>query len=159
MVESDFPVCRQIGSCCDGHSPSFPHDGCVSAQFLHYPILLTLITFTRYPTLYAICVLPLSVGRWIRFVQEHRYGRSTVPAAATFAVGTIFNLSGLFNVILLLTTRPESGLFGKLMRNPSGVPSGPSNLKSESEKTSAPATPATSATPRRDRESADGWLP
>lgn len=38
-----------------------------------------------------------------------------MPSAATFTVEAIFGLSGFFNVILLLTTRPESGLFGQLM--------------------------------------------
>lgn len=80
-----------------------------------------LITFTRYPTLYAVCVLPLSVIRWIRFVQEHKYGTSTVSHAATFAGSTLFNFSGLFNVVLLLKTRPDSGLFGRTI--PPGLPS------------------------------------
>jgi hypothetical protein len=40
---------------------------------------------------------------------------SFVPPAATFAVVSIFGLSGFFNVILLLKTRPSSGLFNQLM--------------------------------------------
>ena len=36
-----------------------------------------------------------------------------VPSAATLAVDTLFNLSGAVNVLLLLTTRPDSALFGK----------------------------------------------
>jgi len=35
-----------------------------------------------------------------------------VPSAATLAADTLFNLSGAVNVLLLLTTRPDSALFG-----------------------------------------------
>jgi len=51
--------------------------------------------------------------RWIGFIQEQRGLVNTVPSAATFAVMAIFSLSGTFNAILLLTTRPESGLFSR----------------------------------------------
>ena len=50
--------------------------------------------------------LPLSVVRWIAFLKG-----SPVPPAATFAAVMLFGLSGTCNTILLLTTRPESGLF------------------------------------------------
>jgi len=36
----------------------------------------------------------------------------SVPPAATFAAVSIFGLSGFFNVILLMKTRPSIGLFG-----------------------------------------------
>jgi len=39
----------------------------------------------------------------------------SVPPAATFSAVTIFGLSGFFNVILLMKTRPSTGLFGHLM--------------------------------------------
>jgi hypothetical protein len=41
----------------------------------------------------------------------------TTPAltTATFFANSIFSLSGFLNVILLLKTRPSSGLFGNLM--------------------------------------------
>ena len=38
----------------------------------------------------------------------------TYPGA-TLAVSAIFGLSGFLNVFLVMTTRPESGLFGQLM--------------------------------------------
>jgi hypothetical protein len=51
--------------------------------------------------------------RWTGFVQEQRGLVNTVPSAATFAVMAIFSLSGACNTILLLTTRPDAGLFSK----------------------------------------------
>jgi hypothetical protein len=60
--------------------------------------------------------MPLSIVRWITFVQEARNGGvNYVPSAATLVSAAIFGLSGFFNVLLLLTTKPESGLFGQLM--------------------------------------------
>ena len=61
----------------------------------------------RYSIVYCITVIPISVARWIGFAQEARYGANFVPAAATFAVGAIFFLSGFLNVVLFLTTRLE----------------------------------------------------
>jgi len=66
-----------------------------------------------YPAIYCLIILPLSVARWIGFVQEQRGLVNTVPPAATFAAMAIFNLSGACNAILLLTTRPKSGLFSR----------------------------------------------
>lgn len=66
-----------------------------------------------YPGIYCLITLPLSVVRWIGFVQEQRGLVNTVPSAATLAVMAIFSLSGACNAILLLTTRPESGLFSR----------------------------------------------
>jgi len=53
-----------------------------------------------------LTVLPITIARWLGFHQQSRYGASFVPAAATFAAGAIFGLSGFLNV-LLLTTRPR----------------------------------------------------
>ncbi|KIJ99521.1 hypothetical protein K443DRAFT_102086 [Laccaria amethystina LaAM-08-1] len=66
-----------------------------------------------YPSIYGLITLPLSVVRWTGFVQEQRGLVNTVPSAATFAVMAIFSLSGACNTILLLTTRPDAGLFSK----------------------------------------------
>jgi len=52
------------------------------------------------------------VVRWMTFVEEMKYGHSTMPSAATFSTVTIFNLSGFINVILVFTTRLNLGLFG-----------------------------------------------
>ena len=79
--------------------------------------------------MYAICILPLSIVRWIAFVQEHNSGIANVPSAATLTVGSIFQLGGLFNVILLKTTKPDSGLFGNLPPPP--MPAGPQPLVME----------------------------
>lgn len=64
-----------------------------------------------YPAVNCICILSISATRWKSLVQGH----GTVPPAATFAAFTLFALSGFFNVVLLLKTRPASGLFGQLM--------------------------------------------
>ncbi|TFK44244.1 hypothetical protein BDQ12DRAFT_7819 [Crucibulum laeve] len=66
-----------------------------------------------YPIVYSITVLPLSVVRWVGFVQERNHGHNNIPSAATLAVCAIYGLSGACNVILLLTTRPSSVLFGR----------------------------------------------
>ena len=79
---------------------------------------------SRYPLAYCACILIMSIVRWIHFVQDDRYGANDVPSAATFVGTAIFGLSGFFNVILLITTKPESGLFGQLMfRSPTAPPS------------------------------------
>ncbi|KAF7376476.1 hypothetical protein MSAN_00063300 [Mycena sanguinolenta] len=59
-----------------------------------------------YPVSYCILVLPLSIVRWIAFTQ------GPMPSAATFAVISMYGLSGAVNVALLLKTRPNSVLFG-----------------------------------------------
>ncbi|TDL25439.1 hypothetical protein BD410DRAFT_813640 [Rickenella mellea] len=69
------------------------------------------LAILAYPIVYSIVVLPLSVGRWIGFVQE-RHGANHVPPAATFGVTFVFGLSGALNVLLLITTRPNLLLFG-----------------------------------------------
>jgi hypothetical protein len=69
---------------------------------------------TSYPFVYACLVLPLSVARWLGFVQENRGDRiNHVPAEATIAVQVIYCLSGICNVLLFLLTRPNLLLFGK----------------------------------------------
>ncbi|KAJ2919997.1 hypothetical protein MD484_g429, partial [Candolleomyces efflorescens] len=65
-----------------------------------------------YPAIFCITVMPLSVVRWIRFQQEH-HGPVTIPPAADFASLCFLVLSGAFNVTLLLTTRPNTVLFGR----------------------------------------------
>lgn len=79
-----------------------------------------------YPVIYCCLILPVSVVRWIGFVQEHGGHSNHVPPAATFASSIIFGLSGACNAILLLTTRPEAGLFSRLNRDDMGsAPSSP----------------------------------
>ncbi|KAF8199813.1 hypothetical protein K438DRAFT_1582944, partial [Mycena galopus ATCC 62051] len=63
-------------------------------------------TMIAYPISYSVLILPLSIVRWIGFTQ------GTTPSAATFGVISLYGLSGVVNVALLLKTRPNSVLFG-----------------------------------------------
>jgi hypothetical protein len=61
-----------------------------------------------------VLILPLSVARWIGFVQEtHGDRKNHVPPTALLSVQVIYCLSGLANVILFFLTRPSLLLFGK----------------------------------------------
>ncbi|KDR79579.1 hypothetical protein GALMADRAFT_137377 [Galerina marginata CBS 339.88] len=82
-----------------------------------------------YPFAYCISTLPLSIVRWIGFVE----GPSNISSTATLIVDTMFNLSGTFNVVLLLTTRPDSVLFGKQAHIPLGHALRPVQLALHSE--------------------------
>jgi len=65
-----------------------------------------------YPLVYAAQILPLSVARWIGFVQEnHGDKKNHVPPTALIAVQVIHLMSGLANVLLFLYTRPNLLLF------------------------------------------------
>ena len=72
-------------------------------------------SLNRYPSVYCVIVVPLSGVRWSGFTQENETGANPIPAEWNFVVLAIFGLSGFLNTILLLTTRPQSGLFGRLM--------------------------------------------
>ena len=63
----------------------------------------TFLTFTspyRYPVSYVILVLPDSICRWMEFRNQLQ-----IPSAAILFSTSIFGLSGLVNVVLLLYTR------------------------------------------------------
>jgi len=64
-----------------------------------------------YPLVYSILVLPLSAVRWLEFIQERHGGMDHVSSAATFAVASIYFLSGAANVLLFSFTRPNLLLF------------------------------------------------
>ena len=66
---------------------------------------------SSYPLVYAIQILPLSVGRWLGFVQENHDGSNHVPTTALVAVMAVYLLSGFANVVLFLFTRPNLLLF------------------------------------------------
>jgi len=51
-----------------------------------------------------------------------------MPPEYTFAVITIFGLSGFLNVMLVFTTKPNLGLFGQRRTMPSGRPPSPSAI-------------------------------
>jgi len=74
------------------------------------------LVMLAYPVVYCISILPLSVVRWIGFVQEGGHRPNHVSSTATFVIETIYCLSGVCNVVLLLTTRPDSVLFCKFKR-------------------------------------------
>ncbi|KAG9103902.1 hypothetical protein FRC06_007149 [Ceratobasidium sp. 370] len=58
-----------------------------------------------YPFVYTLCVLPLSIIRWAGFVNPEILTSSRIEAP-TMVFASIFNLMGLFNVALILLTRP-----------------------------------------------------
>ncbi|KAF9467367.1 hypothetical protein BDZ94DRAFT_1249167 [Collybia nuda] len=91
------------------------------------------LAMIAYPVVYSILIIPLSVVRWIGFVQERGGRESHIGAAATMSVIGIYGLSGACNVILLLTTRPNSILFSKgLDYEPRHTAAGMATYKSSS---------------------------
>jgi hypothetical protein len=65
-----------------------------------------------YPICYTILVLPLSIVRWRTFrPPEHQ--KLQTPFAVTAVVVTIFGLSGVVNVALIMLTRRNLLLFGQ----------------------------------------------
>ena len=70
----------------------------------------------RYPVVYVLCTLPLSIVRWTVLVQEARHGGGNhMPSATTLTLEAICGLLGFFNLVLLFITKPKSGLFGQPM--------------------------------------------
>ena len=62
----------------------------------------------------------MTIVRWVSVNHPHIF----MPQAAIYFSNVLLGLSGFINVILLLTTKPESGLFGQLMfQSPTGPPS------------------------------------
>ena len=76
--------------------------------------------------MYCISILPLSVVRWITFVNK-----GTAPGTATFIILCIFGLSGACNVVLFLTTRPNAVLFGRVVTEGYGTGRAPSLLSED----------------------------
>jgi hypothetical protein len=64
----------------------------------------------RYPFVYSILVIPLSVVRWISFHQLAK-GALHVPSAATLSVEVLFTLIGFVDVVLFFKTRRGILLF------------------------------------------------
>jgi len=87
---------------------------------------------SRYPGVYCVSVLPLSIVRWIGFIQERGHRPNHVPSTATLAVAAIYGLSGACNVVLLLTTRPDSGLFSNFKLLTAGCAPSLRNLEEQS---------------------------
>ncbi|KIM24225.1 hypothetical protein M408DRAFT_242992 [Serendipita vermifera MAFF 305830] len=65
-----------------------------------------------YPVTYTILVLPLSIVRWSTFRAKGQT-EPAVPFALTSVVVTVFGLSGITNVVLILLTRKNLLLFGQ----------------------------------------------
>jgi len=63
--------------------------------------------FLAYPMVYSFIIIPVSVIRWMTFVDT----RFVVPEGATFFAQVLFGLSGVFNVLLLRYFRPGALLF------------------------------------------------
>jgi len=81
-----------------------------------------------YPIVYCVCILPLSVVRWISFEAENKPTGDSVPPPWTLTVITVFGLSGFLNVILVLTTKPNLSLFGQHQETRSCRPPSPSAI-------------------------------
>jgi len=92
------------------------------------------VSMLFYPAVYIICIFPISIVRWLRFQSNIQ-----VSDGATITAAIIFASSGMLNVILYLTTRPnlirrsrkivtthiESGLGSKSSQLDGAVPSSP----------------------------------
>ena len=70
------------------------------------------MTMIWYPICYTILVLPLSIVRWRTFRSPTQQTVQT-PFAVTAVVVTIFGLSGVINVALIMLTRRNLLLFGE----------------------------------------------
>lgn len=77
----------------------------------YFSAKFNLRTKHSYPVAYSIVVLPISIIRWIEFVQEQNGGADKVPSGWTFAAAFLHDMFGAVNVLLLLTTRPNLLLF------------------------------------------------
>ena len=98
-----LPVCQQK---CQGLSPrvgKIPRY-CPPYCTCHRVVAKTLFLTqeARYPIVYCILILPLSIVRWINFTAK---SASAVPRVPQLIVIFIFSLSGVVNALLYLWTR------------------------------------------------------
>jgi hypothetical protein len=76
-------------------------------------VFQTLIVVS-YPIVFGLQIVPLSIGRWIGFIQESRGERTIhVPASALLVVQMVYCLSGMVNAGLLVVKRPSLLLLTK----------------------------------------------
>jgi hypothetical protein len=68
--------------------------------------------YNRYPVAFSVLVLPLSIVRFIHFIQVAQ-GMARLPSSATISGTAIYNLSGLVEVVLFFHTRQGLLLFGQ----------------------------------------------
>jgi len=84
-----------------------------SSDILHLAVEMTRSCICRYPLVYSVLVLPLSVARSLEFKREWDNKPNNIPGAVTFTFASIYSLSGFANVVLFLSTRPDLLLFQK----------------------------------------------
>src|SRR5947209_4380871 len=104
MVEvSHKPEKNQCGGCDQPRADLYPGPSFLTPNPRSHtnPTLTPLspLFLLRYPVVFSILVIPLSVVRWIQFSQDSR-GGSHMPSGATLSVETIFNLSGFVDVVV-----------------------------------------------------------
>jgi hypothetical protein len=123
-------------------------------------------TTYRYPVAYSICVIPLSIVRWLSFAHDglhldylallpcSYFHDTDVPSVAFFAVSFLFGLSGAFNVALFFATRADVLLFTraddaildhKYQRRAAHLPETESGIASEQYELGQTASYSTSA--------------
>ena len=77
----------------------------VSSAFQVDETVATLTFEIRYPIVYCVLILPLTIVRWRSFAKKSLPGHSTRTPVQTFAVVVLFTLGGVFNAALYLLTR------------------------------------------------------
>ena len=65
-------------------------------------------------------MLPLTIVRFLTFVEEKNYGKARPRRVATFVVIIIFSLSGVLNALLYRLTR--ASIFRGVQRDPPTAP-------------------------------------
>ncbi|KDR68306.1 hypothetical protein GALMADRAFT_1050017 [Galerina marginata CBS 339.88] len=78
------------------------------------------ILMLAYPLTYCLSKLPQSVVRGISFHGHGNGALTPTLSSLLLGFGTLVSLSGVFNVVLLLTTRSESVLFQKQSHSSAG---------------------------------------
>ena len=68
-------------------------------------IFRILKSFFSYPAVYIFCFIPDNVSRWLYFTQNP--SKPLPPYQFTLFASALYGLSGAFNLILFLLTRPK----------------------------------------------------
>lgn len=59
-----------------------------------------------YPASYCVIIIPLSASRWTSFISDRNHEHHATPFSVTAFSVALFDLSGLIDVILFISTRP-----------------------------------------------------